>query len=303
MSAHRVGLIGLGAMGAGMARNLHKHQMLAAVWNRTAAKAAALAKETHCVHAASPAELAAACDAIVICVSADADVLGVVDALLPVVKPDTIVVDCSTVSADTARSASHRLRLHNAHFLDAPVSGGVEGARDGTLAVMVGGNEEAFARARPILEAMGRTITYFGASGAGQAAKATNQIMCAGVIQAVAEAMAFAKSEDLPLDKLIETLGKGAGSSWYFVNRAPNIVKDSYPAGFRVRLHEKDLKICRTMAARHGVQLPLIEMTLVHYRRLIEQGHGDEDISTLFRLKDALFAAAARESKRLPDDP
>ncbi len=98
--------------------------------------------------------------------------------------------------------------------------------------------------------------------------------------------MAFAKSEDLPLDRLIDTLGKGAGSSWYFVNRAPNILRDSYPAGFRVKLHEKkDLKICRAMAARHGVQLPLIEMTLVHYRRLIEQGHGDEDISTLFRLR------------------
>jgi 3-hydroxyisobutyrate dehydrogenase len=116
--------------------------------------------------------------------------------------------------------------------------------------------------------------------------------MCAGIIQAVAEAMAFAKAQDLPLEKLIDTLGKGAGSSWYFVHRAPNIVKNSYPAGFRVRLHEKDLQICRAMAARFGVQLPLVEMTLVHYRRLIEQGHGDEDISTLFRLKDALFARA-----------
>lgn len=289
-------------MGAGMARNLRKQQLLAAVWNRTGEKAAALAQETNCQHAASIADLAAACDAVVICVSADADVLGVVDELLPAIRPDTIVIDCSTVSADTARSAAHRLKQRGAHFLDAPVSGGVEGARDATLAIMVGGNEEVFNRARPILDAMGRTVTHFGASGAGQAAKATNQIMCAGVIQAVAEAMAFAKSEELPLDKLIETLGKGAGSSWYFVNRAPNIVRDSYPAGFRVRLHEKDLKICRTMAARHGVQLPLIEMTLVHYRRLIEQGHGDEDISTLFRLKDALFTAAAHESRRAPDD-
>ena len=162
---------------------------------------------------------------------------------------------------------------------------------------MVGGDAQAFERAQPVLQAMGRTVTHFGASGAGQAAKATNQIMCAGVIQAVAEAMAFAKSEDLPLDRLIETLGKGAGSSWYFVNRAPNILRDSYPAGFRVRLHEKDLKICRAMAARHGVQLPLIEMTLVHYRRLIEQGHGDEDISTLFRLKDALFARRPAQTR------
>jgi 3-hydroxyisobutyrate dehydrogenase len=186
-------------------------------------------------------------------------------------------------------------------FLDAPVSGGVEGARNATLAIMVGGDEAAFERAQPVLRVMGKIVTHFGASGAGQAAKATNQIMCAGVIQAVAEAMAFAKSEDLPLDRLIETLSQGAGSSWYFVHRAPNILRDEFPAGFRVRLHEKDLKICRAMAARHGVQLPLIEMTLVHYRRLIEQGHGDEDISTLFRLKDAMFAAAAKESKRAPD--
>jgi 3-hydroxyisobutyrate dehydrogenase len=101
--------------------------------------------------------------------------------------------------------------------------------------------------------------------------------------------MAFAKAENLPLDKLIDTLGKGAGSSWYLVNRAPNMVREAYPPGFRVRLHQKDLNICHDMAARHGVQLPVIEMTLHHYRRLIEMGFGDEDISTLFRLKDAMF--------------
>jgi 3-hydroxyisobutyrate dehydrogenase len=296
------GFIGLGAMGQGMARNLHKQQLLTALWNRTPSKAQALAAETGRQAVQEPAALAPLCDVIVMCVSADADVLDTVDALLPAIRRDTIVIDCSTVSADTARAAAHRLRERGAHFLDAPVSGGVEGARDATLAIMVGGDAQAFERALPVLQAMGKTVTHFGASGSGQAAKATNQIMCAGVIQAVAEAMAFAKSEDLPLDKLIETLGKGAGSSWYFVHRAPNVLRDSYPPGFRVRLHEKDLKICRAMAARHGVQLPLIEMTLVHYRRLIEQGHGDEDISTLFRLKDALFAAA-RDSKRADAAP
>lgn len=301
VASPRVGFVGLGAMGVGMARNLHKRGLLAAVWNRTSSKARALAQETGCAAPESLADLAPLCDVIVMCVSADTDVLEVVDALLPTLRRDTIVIDCSTVSADTARAAAHRLRERGAAFLDAPVSGGVEGARDGTLAVMAGGEVAAFEQARPVLETMGRIVTHFGASGAGQAAKATNQIMCAGVIQAVAEAMAFAKSEDLPLDKLIETLGKGAGSSWYFVNRAPNIVRDSYPAGFRVRLHEKDLKICRAMAAQHGVQLPLIEMTLVHYRRLIDQGHGDEDISTLFHLKDALFASAAAEAKHPPD--
>jgi 3-hydroxyisobutyrate dehydrogenase len=213
----------------------------------------------------------------------------VVGALLPSLRPGTIVIDCSTVSAVTAREAARRVATRQAAFLDAPVSGGVEGARDGTLAIMVGGPEEAFGRARPVFAAMGRAATRFGDNGAGQSAKATNQIMCAGIIQAVAEAMAFAKAEGLPLTPLIETLGQGAGSSWYFVHRAPNMVKNAYPAGFRVRLHDKDLRICREMAARHGVALRVVETTLADYRGLIEQGHGDEDISTIFRLKDALF--------------
>lgn len=289
----QVGFVGLGAMGVGMTRNLHRHGLLAAVWNRSSGKAQALAQETGCQAAAQLADLSALCDVIVMCVSADQDVLDVVDALLPTIRPGTIVIDCSTVSADTARVAAQRLDTVGASFLDAPVSGGVEGARDATLAIMVGGDEAAFERAQPVFAAMGRAITHFGPSGAGQAAKATNQILCAGAIQAVAEGMAFAKAQGLPLDKLIATLGAGAGSSWYFVNRAPNVLRDAYPPGFRVVLHEKDLKICQAMAAEHGVQLPLIEMTLVHYRRLIEQGHGDEDISTLFRLKDALFSQAA----------
>jgi 3-hydroxyisobutyrate dehydrogenase len=146
-----------------------------------------------------------------------------------------------------------------------------------------------FDRAQPVLGALGRTISYLGASGAGQAAKATNQIMCAGIIQAVAEAMAFAKAEGLPLTRLIDTLGKGAGSSWYFVNRAPFMANESYPAGFRVRLHAKDLRICREMAAAHGASLPVVESTLEEYARLIEQGHGDEDISAVYRLKSRLF--------------
>jgi len=289
-----VGFVGLGAMGRGMARNLHRAGLLRGVWSRTAAAARELAAETGCAAADSPADLAAQCDVIVLCVSADADVLEVVDAMATAVRAGGVVIDCSTVAAETAREAARRLGAHGAAFLDAPVSGGVEGARDGTLAIMVGGDADAFERARPVLAAMGRAITHFGPSGSGQAAKATNQIMCAGIIQAVAEAMAFAKAEGLPLEPLIETLGKGAGSSWYFVNRAPNIVRDSYPAGFRVRLHEKDLRICRDMAARHGVELPVVESTLRHYRDLIERGHGDEDISTIFRLKDALFAPGRR---------
>jgi 3-hydroxyisobutyrate dehydrogenase len=206
-------------------------------------------------------------------------------------NPNMVVMDCSTVSAATARQVHAGLDALGVGFLDCPVSGGVEGARTASLAIMVGGDEPVFSRARPILEAMGKNVAYLGPSGAGQAAKATNQIMCAGIIQAIGEAMAFAHAEGLPLDRLIELLGKGAGSSWYFVNRAPYMAHNSYPAGFRVRLHAKDLRICREMAARHGAQLPVVESTLAQYAQLIIQGFGDEDISAIYRLKSALFPA------------
>jgi 3-hydroxyisobutyrate dehydrogenase len=170
----------------------------------------------------------------------------------------------------------------------------VEGARDGTLAIMAGGSEEAFERAKPVLSAMGKTIAHFGPTGSGQATKATNQIMCAGIIEAVSEAMAFARAQGLPLEKVVDTLGKGAGSSWYFVHRAPNMVRGTFPAGFRVRLHEKDLKICRDMAAHFGVALPVVERMLDEYADLVARGYGDEDISATFRLKTELFAAPAQ---------
>jgi 3-hydroxyisobutyrate dehydrogenase len=272
-----------------MARNLHRAGLLVAVWNRSAQKAQALAAELAIDAPASLAQLAASCDAVVACVSADSDVLEVTRALAGAVRSDALVLDCSTVSAETARQAAALLTPRGAQFLDCPVSGGVEGARDGTLAIMVGGEAEAFARAEPILKALGRTIAHFGPNGAGQAAKATNQIMCAGIIECVAEAMAFARAEGLPLDRLIETLGKGAGSSWYFVHRAPNMARGSYPAGFRVRLHAKDLRICHDMAARFGVTLPVVERMLGEYAELTARGFGDEDISATYRLKSELF--------------
>ena len=149
---------------------------------------------------------------------------------------------------------------------------------------------------------MGKTVTHFGPTGSGQAAKATNQIMCAGIIEAVAEAMAFARAQGLPLEKIVDTLGKGAGSSWYFVHRAPNMVRGSYPAGFRVRLHAKDLGICRDMAARFGVALPVVERMLGEYAELVARGYGDEDISATFRLKAELFERAAARPSSPPGE-
>jgi 3-hydroxyisobutyrate dehydrogenase len=277
-------------MGQHMARNLHRAGLLAGAWNRTPGKSATFAAETGSRAFDSPSALAAACEAVVTCVSADDDLLEVVEAIRPALQKGSLVIDCSTVAADTAREAASRIAAAGSSFLDCPVSGGVEGARNATLAIMCGGDEEAFARARPVLEALGKTIVRMGPSGSGQATKATNQILCAGAIQVAAEAMAFARAEGLPLDRVIEILGKGAGSSWYFVHRAPFMARGEYPAGFRVRLHQKDLGICRTMAARHGAVLPLVESTLADYARLIASGHGEEDISTIFRLKALLFS-------------
>ncbi|MFZ9708017.1 MAG: NAD(P)-dependent oxidoreductase [Steroidobacteraceae bacterium] len=285
----RTGFIGLGAMGIPMARNLQRAKLLTGVWNRSAEKARVLAQELGCAAPANPAELAALCDALVLCVSADADVLAVIEALLPAARPDLLVIDCSTVSAVTARRAAALLEARGAAFLDCPVSGGVEGAKQGTLAIMCGGREDDFARAQPILGALGKTARWFGSHGAGQSTKATNQIMCAGIIRAVGEAMAFARAQGLPLERVVETLGQGAGSSWYFVNRAPYMIRGEFPAGFRVRLHEKDLRICREMAAASGVALPVVEDVLREYAELIRRGHGDEDISAIHRLKDELF--------------
>jgi len=275
-----------------MAKNLHRAGLLEAVWNRSSDKAHALAAELGCQSPATLADLAASVDAVVICVSADDDVRSVIEGLAPGLRQGALVIDCSTVSAETARWAETFLR--SAQFIDAPVSGGVEGAQKGTLAIMTGGDPAAFESARPILAAMGKTIEHFGPAGSGQATKATNQIMCAGIIRACAEAMAFAGAHQLPLERVVSTLGAGAGSSWYFVHRAPNMVRGSYPAGFRIKLHAKDLRICRDMAARFGVSLPVVDSMLAEYAELMEQGYGDEDISATHRLKQALFEDAAK---------
>lgn len=284
----RVGFIGLGAMGLPMARNLHRAGLLAGVWNRTRSQAELLAAETGVPAAATPAELAAGCDVLVTCVSADADLLAVIDAIAPALPPGAIVVDCSTVAAATAREAAALLAAHGAAFLDCPVSGGTEGAIHGTLSIMAGGDAESLESARPALEAMGSSIAHMGPVGAGQAAKATNQIMVAGINQAVTEALAFAQAQGLPMDTLIPALEKGAAGNWFLSRRGQTMIRGEFPLGFKVALHAKDLEICSRMAAELGVKLPVVEMTLLHYRRL-PASSMEQDISALFLLKSSMF--------------
>jgi 3-hydroxyisobutyrate dehydrogenase len=285
----KAGVIGLGAMGAPMARNLHTAGYLNAVWNRTATIAEELARELDVLQAEDPADLARHCELVIISVSADADVLAVSDALLPGLTADHVVLDTSTVSRATARLAATRVSETGAAFLDAPVSGGTEGARQGTLAMMTGGDELVLARVRPVLAAITARVTHMGPVGAGQATKAVNQVMAAGINQAVTEALAFAGALELPLDKVIEVVSAGAAGNWFLEHRGGSMVDGRFAPGFRVALHHKDLAICKQMAAEFDVALPVVEMTLIHYRRLLDAGYGDEDISALFREKAALF--------------
>lgn len=274
-------MIGLGAMGLGMARNLAKAGYLAAVYNRTSAKTAEFPGLAY----PSPEALAAVVDIVLICVSADQDVLDMIDAISTTIRPGTIVVDMSTVSSATAQLAAATLSEKNAEFLDAPVSGGVEGAKNGTLAMMVGGSAETLAKAKSVLEAMAARIVPIGAVGSGQATKAVNQIMCAGINQAVTEALGFAKSQGLDLDKVIDVISGGASGNWFLQHRGVTMTHGSFAPGFKLALHHKDLKICQTMAAHSDYPIPLADQTVLDYDQLMALGFGDEDISALYRLK------------------
>ena len=288
----RAGFIGLGAMGIPMARNLAAAGMLHGIWNRTASKAQSLAAELKVQAAPSPAALAGDCNPIFLCVRDDVAVLEVIDALLPSLQADGLVVDCSTVSADTARDAAARVEAAGGRFLDAPVTGGVEGARSGRLTALVGGAAPTVDAVRPVLSTMASGVVHMGPVGSGQAAKAVNQLMAAGINQAVSEALALGEALQLDLDKLVDALASGAAGSWFLSHRGPTMIRSAFTPGFKVSLHHKDLEICRRMAEEVSVgdvRLPVLEMTLIHYRRLIEAGHGDEDISVLLRQKRGLF--------------
>lgn len=281
----KAAFIGLGAMGEPMAGHLKQHDLLHAVANRTHAKAETLAGALGVAAPATLAELATQCDVIALCVTADADVLNTVDALAPHVKPGTIVIDHSTVAPDTAKQAAARLAAVGAHFLDAPVSGGVEGAKNGKLSIMVGGDAAVLERARPVLEAYALRITHLGDVGAGQATKAINQVLVAGIAQAVCEGLALGEALGLDPERLIPTLGAGAAGNWFLEKRGATMLKDQFSVGFKLALLHKDLSIVRGIAEKAGTSRVVIEQSLADYAELMRQGHGDDDISGLIRLK------------------
>jgi len=281
----KAGVVGLGAMGAPMARHLADIGVLNMVWNRTASKAVALAEETGAVAADSPEQLASACNVILTCVSADQDLLDVVGQLLQGIKPGSVVVDTSTVSPATARQVSASLSEVGCALVDAPVSGGVEGAQRGTLSVMAGGESANISRIMPILEAISATVTHMGPVGSGQATKAVNQVMIAGIAEAVCEALALGEKLNLPSERLLSVVGAGAAGSWFLGHRGQSMLENRFDVGFKLSLLLKDLLICHSLAQELNISLPTVEAAIKDYSTLVELGDGNHDISGLIRLK------------------
>lgn len=281
----KAGVIGLGAMGSGMALNLHQHGLLSAAWNRTRSRAEEIASETGLPLAHDISDLVSRSELIITCVSTDMDLLEIIDQITPSLASGKTLLDTSTVSVATAREAARRVTEQGAVFIDGPVSGGSEGARNGALVMMAGGDAATIDRLRPTLASFTRSVTHMGPVGCGQATKAVNQIMCAGINQAVTEALAFGQTQGLDMNQVTEVISGGAAGNWFLDHRGKSMLTGRFEPGFKVALHHKDLEICRQMAEAQEIPLPLVKQTLADYRRLLDEGHGDEDISALFRLK------------------
>ncbi len=298
----RIGFVGLGTMGASMAANVIRAGAQLTVWNRTPDRAAGLVA-MGAVLASTPADVAARSDITVVCVSDTPDVEAVLfgpDGLATSGRAGTMVIDCSTISPASTRDFGRRLAQAGMTLVDAPVSGGSEGARLGTLTMFVGGGADDFARARPVLEAMGKTITHIGSLGSGQAAKAVNQVILGGTYLGVAEGLVLGLRAGLDPAQLVPALMGGSAQSWVLANRNRHMVDDEYPLGFRLALHRKDLGIALELAGASGAMLPLTMLVAALEDRLMGEGHADEDMSVLAR---AIREIASPELPASPAGP
>ncbi|MHB8892471.1 MAG: NAD(P)-dependent oxidoreductase [Candidatus Limnocylindrales bacterium] len=281
----RIGFTGLGTMGAAMAANLRRAGFEVTAWNRTPGRAAALLA-LGATEAETPADVARASDVVVVCVSDTPDVEAVLfgaDGIASGLTAGSLVIDCSTISPGATAAFAARLADAGIAFVDAPVSGGSEGAKLGTLTIFVGGEEAATERARPVLAAMGKTITRFGPAGSGQAVKAVNQVVIAGIYLGVAEGMILAMKAGLEPETVATALGGGVAKSWILENRSGKMIANEYPLGFRTSLHLKDLVIALELARSVGAVLPVSSLAAQLESGLVARGYGDEDMSNLAR--------------------
>jgi 3-hydroxyisobutyrate dehydrogenase len=291
----RVAFIGLGTMGSAMAGHVARAGFPLTVWNRTAGKAVDLVG-LGATEADSPASAASGADVVVVCVSDTGDVEAVLfgeDGAASGLGPGSLVIDCSTISPSATREFARRLNEQGVALVDAPVSGGSEGARKASLSIFVGGEPSDVERARPILATMGTTITHVGPVGAGQAVKAVNQVILASTYLGVAEGIVLAIKAGLDPGQVSAALGGGAAQSWVLANRSERMIANEYPLGFKVSLHRKDLRIALELAREAGVVLPVSALVEQLETGLINDGHGDEDMSALARVIRSLSGLEA----------
>ncbi len=282
----RIGFAGMGTMGAPMALNLLKAGFSVTVWNRTPGRASDLVS-AGATEVSTPRELAAHSDVVVTCLTDSPQVDEVLfgeGGLAEGLARGSVFVDCTTLSPLKAQEFAARLREFGVGAVDAPVTGGSEGARLGTLSILVGGSDEDVVRVEPVLRAMGKAVTHLGASGAGQWAKAINQVILSGVYLGVSEGVTLALKAGLDAQKVVDALAGGAADSWVLRNRAGRMIANDYPLGFKIALHRKDLGIGLELAESTGAELPVTTLAAHYEDELIAQGHGDDDNSALARI-------------------
>ncbi len=286
----RVGFVGLGIMGQGMARNLLKAGYSVRVWNRTSSRMDPLI-EAGATAGACPADVAANCDITVVCVSDTPDVEEVIlgeNGILSGVQAGALVIDCSTISPQATIDIAEQLNAKGVKMLDAPVSGGSEGAANGTLSIMIGGPEDQVERARGVFEAMGNTITHVGKQGAGQTVKLVNQILVVGNCLAMCEALIFAQAGGVDLERCLNAVTGGAAGSWMLANRGPQIIERDWRPGFTINLQQKDVRLIMQEADALGVPVLLSGQVFSLYRTLQQAGLGEEGNHALVKALENL---------------
>ncbi|OLQ70754.1 2-hydroxy-3-oxopropionate reductase [Photobacterium proteolyticum] len=289
MTTKHIAFIGLGTMGFPMAGHLANAGHQVTVYNRTTSTAEKWAAQYGGNIALTPAEAAKDAEFIFTCVGNDEDVRQVykaADGILSTAKQGAILIDNTTASAEVAREIAQAASEINTAFLDAPVSGGEAGAVNGCLTVMVGGNEEVFAEAKPIIDCFAKATTLMGDVGYGQITKMANQICIAGVLQGLSEAITLAKSAGLDIEKMTDVLKHGAAGSWQLENRAVTMAEDKFDFGFAIDWMRKDLGICFEAAEKLGVDLPLAKQVDEKYGKLQERGFNRADTSVLIKQFD-----------------
>lgn len=286
VSPLRIAFIGLGTMGTPMAAHLIRAGHHVTVYNRTRAKADTFVKTHGGQLADTPADAARHAQLVVSCVGNDDDLREVCagDAGVFLTLPaGGVIVDHTTTSAQVARDLAQQAHAQGLAFIDAPVSGGNLGAINGVLTVMCGGDVAAFLRIQPVISAYARAVTHLGASGNGQLAKMVNQISVAGLLQGLAEALAFGQKAGLDMNQVLQVITQGAASSWQMQNRGPTMIQDQFDFGFAVDWMRKDLGLCLEEARRQGARLPITALVDQFYADVQAQGGGRWDTSSLIR--------------------